>query len=370
MFYTTSDMPRGIVSQKPFSRKKRKQPLRKRLNRSGVSIPEIKISKKLKYILTRWMWFTLLIIIGIAILVKSLFFKPEQKISQVRFSEGTEATYRDPYLFDYIANEAKWKNYFLFIANKDELLSKIQNGFTIKNFSWENIKFKFPFVWNIDFQLEEKAEIEISEPEIITIWIKFPSNINWTWDWTWFSTIQREFPLRQWILSDEWSILWVELSYYEPKVLVKINDKEFAVFDENTYVELKEWMLLWIRSPDEEPLFTIETPSYLTWTENLDWFFFEMNLDKIMNIISLAKEKFWSDMTRFVYLAWSTRFAIFTSDDKTLYFNFPEWWNIKEQRDSQIFKYDTLKEKYTKFDKIEKINLWALEENKTIIMNY
>ena len=95
-----------------------------------------------------------------------------------------------------------------------------------------------------------------------------------------------------------------------------------------------------------------------------------MNLDKIMDIISLAKEEFWNNMKRFVYLAWSSRFAIFTSDDKTLYFNFPEWWNIIEQRDSQIFKYNTIKEKYPKFDKIEKINLWALEDNKTIIMNY
>ena len=370
MYSITFDMSRGIVSQKPFSRKKRKQSFKKKLNRSGVSIPEIKISKKLKHILTRWMWFTLLILIGIIILVKSLFFKPEQRISQVRFSENTEATYKDPYLFEYIANEAKWKNYFLFIAKKDELLSKIQKGFTIKNLSWQNIKFSFPFVWDIDFQLEQKVETETSEPKIITMWIELPTTINWILDWTWFKIIKKEFPLKSWVFSDEWGILWVELSYYEPKVLVKINDKEFAVFDENTYIELKEWMLLWIRSPDEEPLFTIETPSYLTWTENLDWFFFEMNLDKIMNIISLAKEKFWNNMKRFVYLAWSTRFAIFTSDDKTLYFNFPEWWDIKEQRDSQIFKYDTLKEEYTKFDKIEKINLWALEDNKTIIMNY
>ncbi|MBR7037312.1 hypothetical protein IKI14_05745 [bacterium] len=49
----------------------------------------------------------MLILTGILILIKSLFFKPEQKISQVRFSENTEATYKDPYLFDYIANEAK-----------------------------------------------------------------------------------------------------------------------------------------------------------------------------------------------------------------------------------------------------------------------
>jgi hypothetical protein len=158
--------------------------------------------------------------------------------------------------------------------------------------------------------------------------------------------------------------------YYDPVVLVKLNDKKFAVWNEKTFVEMKEWMLLWIRGPDEEPLFLIETPQYLTWSNSLDWFFFEISLEKFMQIISLAKEEFWNNMLRFVYLAWSTRFAIFTSDDKTLYFNFPELSNIEEQRKAQIFKYNTLREKYPKFEKIEKIDLWALEENKTIITNY
>ena len=139
--------------------------------------------------------------------------------------------------------------------------------------------------------------------------------------------------------------------YYEPTILVQLNDKKYAVWNESTYVEMKEWMLLWIRVPTEddpnpEQLFTIESPQYLSWTNNLDWFFFEVSLAKMLEIISLAKEEFWSNMTRFVYLAWSTRFAIFTNDKKTLYFNFPEWWNIQEQWETQIFKYNTLREKY------------------------
>jgi hypothetical protein len=46
-------MSKGLVSQRPFSRKKRKQSFRKTLNRSGVPIPEIKISQKIKSILSR-----------------------------------------------------------------------------------------------------------------------------------------------------------------------------------------------------------------------------------------------------------------------------------------------------------------------------
>jgi hypothetical protein len=28
--------------------------------------------------------------------------------------------------------------------------------------------------------------------------------------------------------------------YYEPTILIKLNDKKYAVWDENTYVEMKE----------------------------------------------------------------------------------------------------------------------------------
>ena len=378
MFFITSDMSRGIVSQKPFSRKKRRQPFRKMLNKSWVSVPEFKISKKLKSILSRWFFFILFIIGWTFILIKALFFKPEQKISNVKFSEDTEATYKNPYLFDFISNEVKWQNYYILKSNKDELLSKIQKWFKIKNLNWEYVEFKFPFVWEIEFQLEAPQEEIIPEEEPIIIWIKFPTLWTWwelwTW-WTWWATeiqlIKTAFPLKSSQKStDIWWTLWVQLMYYEPTVLVQLNNKKFAVWNENTYTELEEWMLLWIRDPDKEPLFLIESPQYLSWTDSLDWYFFEVSLEKFMKIISLAKEEFWNNMLRFVYLAWSTRFAIFTSDQKTLYFNFPDWWDIEDQRNSQIFKYNTLREKYGKFWNIDKIDLWSLENNKVIITNY
>ncbi len=377
MYSIISGMSKGLVSQRPFSRKKRRQSFRKTLNRSGVPIPEIKISQKIKNILSRWVFFILIIVCWIFILIKSLFFKPEQTISQIKFSEATLATYQDIELFNLISNEVKWKNYYMLLSNKDKLLSDIQK--------------KFPFVGKIDLQLEPKQEETVVEDETLITWIKFPTikkqtlneEVPQSWSNTeepqiqtetsswWIEIIQNNFPLKSSRKEpDNWWTLWIELMYYDPVVLVKLNDKKFAVWNEKTFVEMKEWMLLWIRGPDEEPLFLIETPQYLTWSNSLDWFFFEISLEKFMQIISLAKEEFWNNMLRFVYLAWSTRFAIFTSDDKTLYFNFPELSNIEEQRKTQIFKYNTLREKYPKFEKIEKIDLWALEENKTIITNY
>lgn len=331
------------------------------MNRSGISVPEINISKKLKQVLSRWVCFTLIIVIGIFILIKLLFFKPEQNIINVKFSEDTIATYQDIELFNTISNEVKWKNYYILSSKKNDLLSKIQK--------------QFPFVWDIQLQLENETNKIDTEPQMITIWIQLPKHLPTTWSYqitTWtHQTIQTIFPLKTWILKNKWWwTLWIQILYYDPKVLIKLNDKIFAVRNENTFVELKEWMLLWIRGPDEEPLFTIETPQYLNWVNNLNWFFFEISLEKMMQIASLAKEEFWYNMMRFVYLAWSTRFAIFTSDQKTLYFNFPEWWEINQQRETQISKYNTIKEKYQNFEKIENIDLWALEDNKTIIKNY
>ena len=363
MYSITSDMSRGIVSQKPFSRKKRRQSFRKMLNRSGVSIPEFKIGQKLKKYLSRWLIFILLIIIWTLILVKLLFFQPWQTISQIKFSEDTFATYQDIELFSLVSNEVKGKNYYVLLSDKDEILKNIQK--------------KFPFVWKIEFQLEPQQEETTKELESIAIWIQFPI-LNWTWEkqWTWVQLIQTNFPLKSSKKTpDNWWTLWVQLMYYEPTVLIQINDKKYAVWNEKTYVEMKEWMLLWIRIPtDDDPypeqLLTIETPQYLTWTNSLEWLFFEISLPEMLQIAALAKEEFWNNMLRFVYLAGSTRFAIFTSDQKVLYFNFPDWWNIEDQRNSQIFKYNTLREKYDKFWNIDKIDLWSLENNKTIIKNY
>jgi len=375
LYSITFDMSRGIVSQKPFSRKKRRQSFRKMLNRSGVSIPEFKIGQKLKKYLSRWLVFILFIIFWTLILIKLLFFKPSQTISQVKFSDATEATYKNSYLFDFIVSKVKWKNYFILNSNKAELLSEIQNWFKIKNINWEYVEFKFPFVWDIEYQLEPPQEEIINEWESIIIWIQLPT-LNWTWEIQWTQLVQTQFPLRSSRKTpDNWWTLWVQLMYYEPTVVIQLNDKKYAVWDEKTYVEMDEKMLLWTRVPTEddpnpEELLTIETPQYLTGTNSLDGFFFEISLPEFLQIAKLAKKEFWNNMLRFVYLAGSTRFAIFTSDQKVLYFNFPEWWNIEDQWNSQIFKYNTLREKYEKFWNIDKIDLWSLENNKTIIQNY
>ena len=246
-------------------------------------------------------------------------------------------------------------------SKKDELLSKIQNWFKVKNLSWENL-FSFPFVWDIEFQLEAPEKKDDSTPDDITIWIQLPLELPIKW----YQTIQTIFPLRLSAPDKDWWILWVQILYYDPLILIKLNWKEYAVRNENTYIELNDWMLLWIRNMDEEPLFVIDTPMYLSGTNDLHWFFFDISLADFIQITNLAKEAF-PNMKRFVYLAWSTRIAIFTPDNKTLYFNFLKWSSIEDQWNTQIFKYNMLKEKYPNFGNIWTIDLWALEEDKVII---
>lgn len=356
MYSITYDMSRGIVNQRPYSRKKRKQSFRRMLNRSGISIPEITISPMVKRILSRWVISVVLIVLSIFFFVKSLFFQEWQIITQVKFSEDTLATYQDIELFNLVSNEVKWQNYFVLTSNKNAILNKIQKT--------------FPFVWAIEFQLESKEVIPDENMNMVTVWIQLPLELPLKLPLAGAQAIQTQFPMKS-SLVDEWGILWVQLQYYEPKVLVQLNDKKYAVWNEITYVELKEWMLLWIRVPTEddpnpEQLLTIETPMYLSGTNSLSGFFFDVSLSDMVQIIYLAHETF-PNMERFVYLAGSTRFAIFTSDGKTLYFNFPRWWEIEDQRNLQISKYNILKEKYDKFSSVWTIDLWSLENNKAII---
>jgi len=356
LYSITYDMSRGIVNQRPYSHKKRKQSFKRMLNRSGISIPEITISPMVKRILSRGAVSIVLIILSIFFFVKSLFFQKWQIITQVKFSEDTLATYQDIELFSLVSNEVKWQNYFVLTSNKNAVLNKIQKS--------------FPFVWAIEFQLESKDVIPDENINVVTVWIQLPLELPLKLPLAGAQLIQAQFPIKS-SLMDEWGTLWVQLQYYEPKVLVQLNDKKYAIWDENTYVELKEGMLLWIRVPTEddpnpEQLLTIETPMYLSGTNSLSGFFFDVNLSDMIQILYLAHETF-PDMKRFVYLAGSTRFAIFTSDDKTLYFNFPKWGSIEEQRNLQVSKYDILKERYDKFSSVWTIDLWSLENNKAII---
>ncbi|MDR0369648.1 MAG: hypothetical protein LBH96_03960 [Candidatus Peribacteria bacterium] len=69
------------------------------------------------------------------------------------------------------------------------------------------------------------------------------------------------------------------------------------------------------------------------------------------------------NMNRFVYLAGSTRFAIFTDNEQVLYFNFQG----KESLTTQFEKYHNLQQHYENFNKLASIDLGSLDETKVIV---
>ena len=74
MYFIIYDMSRGIVNHRPYSHKKRRQSFKKKLNRYGISIPEINISPKIKNIISWTLVFVLVIVCGVIFLIRALFF--------------------------------------------------------------------------------------------------------------------------------------------------------------------------------------------------------------------------------------------------------------------------------------------------------
>jgi hypothetical protein len=108
--------------------------------------------------------------------------------------------------------------------------------------------------------------------------------------------------------------------------------------------------------------FIVETPQYLTGTTSLNGFFFEISINNFTNLITVMQQEI-PNMTRFVYLAGSSRLAIFTDNEQTLYFNFRNPDNLQEQFD----KYHILQQQYANFDTIATMDLGSLDKTKVIV---
>jgi hypothetical protein len=108
--------------------------------------------------------------------------------------------------------------------------------------------------------------------------------------------------------------------------------------------------------------FVVDTPQYLTGITTLSGFFFEISIRNFTHLIAVMQQEI-PNMNRFVYLAGSSRLAIFTDKEQTLYFNFRDPEDLQEQFD----KYHTLQQKYADFDKIALMDLGALDEHKVIV---
>lgn len=144
----------------------------------------------------------------------------------------------------------------------------------------------------------------------------------------------------------------VEYQFAEPDFLVKMNGKRYGVWQDGFTEELHQnWIL-------GQSAFVVDTPQYLSGTNSMSGFFYEVSYERYQKAIPLIKENF-PDMKRFVYLVGSKNFMIFT-DRKIIYLH-------RDSLKHQIDKYQWLKKYFANFEGTYEIDLGSLLENKVII---
>lgn len=135
-------MSRGLVSVKPFIKKKKKKGLKWFFQHHKISLPKFSfsLSNTAKRIIM-WSFISIvLLVVGFYFLIKKVFLKEEFIISKVEFSEQSIASYEDIELFDFLSKSLQGKNYYEFqYFLKGSLLAKAQQI--------------TPFLENIDYQL-------------------------------------------------------------------------------------------------------------------------------------------------------------------------------------------------------------------------
>jgi hypothetical protein len=170
--------------------------------------------------------------------------------------------------------------------------------------------------------------------------------------------IQKEFPFVQAMdfQLETGNTLGIDLKFSEPLFKVKLGEKMFGVRGEYLFFEIQSGMQLGIES------FMVDTPRYLTGTTSLSGFFFDVSVQEMMDLINVIQKEI-PTMNRFVYLAGSKRFAIFTQTEQTVYINL----NDEESLQEQLTKYHMLQQYYPSIQRLATIDLGSLDATKIIV---
>ena len=144
----------------------------------------------------------------------------------------------------------------------------------------------------------------------------------------------------------------VDFSFNYPKFRVKIGDKYWGIWDAKINEELKSSRAL------AQTGVTIDTPAYLSGTDTLTGFFYEVGFDRFEQNIPKIKQTF-TGIERFVYLAGSPNFIVF-ENGKTIYLH-------RDNLDYQLQKYKRLKNNYKNFAGVYEIDLGSQTQNRVII---
>ena len=233
------------------------------------------------------------------------------------------------------------------------ILSLILWIFLLK-WTWYNPVY---LIENIEYPEETKQDYWNTELFVLSSkflrW-KYYNTLRVWGEWSLLDWVRKEYPFVKDVHID---FLWnqsvrVDFDYYEPEYVVNLWDKKYGIWWNNVSTELNYNRNLW------RTAFIIDTPSYLSWVNSLSWFFYEIDYSWYPENIPLIQEAF-PDMTRFVYLVWSSNFIVF-ENGKMIYL-------YKEDIPHQLQKYKWLKTYYDAFDTLATIDLWSLNHEKVVV---
>ena len=146
--------------------------------------------------------------------------------------------------------------------------------------------------------------------------------------------------------------LKVDITFSEPEFLVKLGDKKFGIWEDGISDELEDQRSL------GKTGFIVDTPSYLTGTNSLSGFFYEVDYQRYKDFLPAIQEAF-PHMNRFVYLAGSASFVIF-EENKMIFL-------YRDNPLYQLQKLAWLRKYYAEYKDLTTIDLGSLTQEKIVV---
>ena len=252
------------------------------------------------------------------------------------------------------------KNWFLLLVAKSyagwvivSIILILLGLFFLKG-TWYNPNY---LIQNITYSPETRAQYENTELFVLTskyLRGQYLNTIQLGEKGKILSKIQEQYPFVRNIKIEYQSpqSIKVDFTFDYPKFRVKIGEKFWGVWNGKNTEELQSWRAL------AQTGVTIDTPAYLSGTERLSGFFYEVNFERYEQNIPKIKQTF-TNIERFVYLAGSPNFIVF-ENGKTIYLH-------RDNLDYQLQKYLWLKNNYKNFAGIYEIDLGSQTQNRVII---
>ncbi len=176
------------------------------------------------------------------------------------------------------------------------------------------------------------------------------------WQRALFSEINQEFPMVESIdlFFLEKNTAAVSLQFYDPIMVLIVDENKFAVYDALHIVPLYKHNTLW------QDVLHVNLANYISDVYDLDGIFFKIDPLLLYEQIMLLDE-YLQKPYELLYFPGAEKSRITAADWKILYFN--HLGSIP----NQLRKIDMLKKYYSDFDNLRQMDLWSLDDHTVIV---